>query len=94
MPKGPKGQKRPADVIANAVHVMRIATGEAEDVMPSKRRKGGLTGGKARAQALTSTRRSESPKNAPDSPVLSDEGDLPSHAIVNCLVRFEIFHDR
>lgn len=31
MPKGPKGQKRPADVIANAVHVMRIATGEAED---------------------------------------------------------------
>lgn len=28
MPKGPKGQKRPADVISNAVHVMRIATGE------------------------------------------------------------------
>ena len=25
MPKGPKGQKRPADVIANAVMVMRIA---------------------------------------------------------------------
>ena len=32
MPKGPKGQKRPADVIGNAVKVMRIATGEeAED---------------------------------------------------------------
>ena len=28
MPKGPKGQKRPADVIGNAVKVMRIATGE------------------------------------------------------------------
>ena len=28
MPKGPQGQKRPADVIGNAVHVMRIATGE------------------------------------------------------------------
>jgi hypothetical protein len=27
MPKGPKGEKRPADVIGNAVHVMRIATG-------------------------------------------------------------------
>jgi hypothetical protein len=27
MPKGPQGQKRPADVIGNAVHVMRIATG-------------------------------------------------------------------
>jgi hypothetical protein len=24
MPKGPQGQKRPADVISNAVHVMRI----------------------------------------------------------------------
>ncbi len=28
MPKGPRGEKRPADVIGNAVHVMRIATGE------------------------------------------------------------------
>ena len=27
MPKGPQGQKRPADVIGNAVKVMRIATG-------------------------------------------------------------------
>ena len=31
MPKGPKGQKRPADVISNAVHVMRIATGEIQE---------------------------------------------------------------
>lgn len=31
MPKGPKGQKRPADVIGNAVKVMRIATAEEED---------------------------------------------------------------
>jgi hypothetical protein len=30
MPRGPKGEKRPADVIGNAVHVMRIATGETE----------------------------------------------------------------
>ena len=28
MPKGPKGEKRPADVIGNAVKVMRIATSE------------------------------------------------------------------
>jgi len=28
---GPKGQKRPADVIGNAVRVMQIATGEAEE---------------------------------------------------------------
>ena len=29
MPKGPNGAKRPADVIGNAVHVMKIATDEA-----------------------------------------------------------------
>ena len=28
MPIGPKGEKRPTDVIGNAVKVMRIATGE------------------------------------------------------------------
>ena len=31
MPPGPKGQKRPADVIGNAVRVMRSATGEEVD---------------------------------------------------------------
>jgi hypothetical protein len=29
MPRGPKGEKRPADVIGTAVHVMRIATGKS-----------------------------------------------------------------
>ena len=31
MPIGPNGEKHPADVIANAVLVSRIATGEAEE---------------------------------------------------------------
>ncbi len=31
MPKGPRGEKRPADVIGNAVKVMRIVTGEEQD---------------------------------------------------------------
>ena len=31
MPKGPQGQKRPADVIGAAVLVGRIAMGEAKD---------------------------------------------------------------
>jgi hypothetical protein len=31
MPTGPKGEKRPADVIGNAVRVMQIATGEAHE---------------------------------------------------------------
>ena len=61
MPRGPKGEKRPADVIGNAVHVMRIATGEAiEDLGKApKRAKGGIKGGKARAAALTPEQRSE-----------------------------------
>ena len=32
MPKGPKGEKRPADVIGAAILVGRIATGDAEDL--------------------------------------------------------------
>lgn len=38
MPTGPNGEKRPPDVIANAVHVMKIATGEIEEdyVKPKK----------------------------------------------------------
>ena len=34
MPKGPKGEKRPADVIGAAVLVARIATGEITDPLP------------------------------------------------------------
>ena len=63
MPRGPKGEKRPADVIGNAVKVMRIATGEIEDDGrdPAKalHRKGGLKGGKARARSLSSEQRRE-----------------------------------
>lgn len=61
MPRGPKGEKRPADVIGNAVHVMRIATGEIEEPRGKapKRAKGGLKGGKARAAVLTPEQRSE-----------------------------------
>ena len=63
MPRGPKGERRPADVIGNAVKVMRIATGEIEETGrdPAKElhRKGGLKGGKARAASLSSEKRSE-----------------------------------
>src|SRR6266446_909793 len=57
MPRGPRGEKRPADVIGNAVHVMRIATGEIED-NPSKAPKR-AKGGKARAKSLTPIQRTE-----------------------------------
>lgn len=61
MPKGPQGQRRPADVIGAAIKVAKIATGEIEDLEELKgkdyARKGGLGGGKARASALTAEER-------------------------------------
>lgn len=62
MPRGPRGEKRPADVIGNAVKVMRIATGEEPgdaDAPKEPGRKGGLKGGPARAAALSPERRKE-----------------------------------
>ncbi|MYA66460.1 MAG: RNA-binding protein, partial [Gammaproteobacteria bacterium] len=45
MPTGPKGEKRPADTIANAVHVMKVATGEAEEsYVNAGNREGGKKG--------------------------------------------------
>ena len=34
MPKGPNGEKRPADAVGLAVLIGRIATGEVEEVAP------------------------------------------------------------
>jgi hypothetical protein len=31
MPKGPRGRKRPADTVANAIRVAKILTGEIEE---------------------------------------------------------------
>ena len=68
MPRGPQGQRRPADVIGNAVKVMRIATGEESESLPDPSkdhaRKGGLKGGRVRAKALTPKQRSEIAKAA------------------------------
>jgi hypothetical protein len=64
MPKGPQGQKRPADVIGNAVRVMRIATGEETEETgsdPAKEyaRRGGQKGGASRALKLTEEQRAD-----------------------------------
>jgi len=69
MPRGPKGGRRPADVIGNAVHVMRIATGEIEDKVPNDGKNKaaqelGRMGGKARAKGLSAKRRKEIAKKA------------------------------
>lgn len=60
MPKTPKGAKRPADVISNAVLVMRLATGEAQEKAPKTRRaEGGKVGGVNRAKSLSPEKRKE-----------------------------------
>lgn len=76
MPKGPQGQKRPADTIGCAVNVARIATGEMEDTRyaSQNRRKGGVAGAKARLKSLDATRRSEIATRAAQSRWLEKEG--------------------
>jgi hypothetical protein len=69
MPKGPRGEKRAADVIGNAVKVMRIATGEETEEVETDSAKNaaaelGSRGGKARAARMTPERRSEIAKAA------------------------------
>jgi len=73
MPRGPKGERRPADVIGNAVKVMRIATGEEPEdygLTPESEGKNpaavalGRMGGKARAAALGKRKRSEIARKA------------------------------
>ena len=66
MPKGPRGEKRPADVIGAAVKVMRIATGEETEELdapdPGKDPAAaamGRKGGAARARNLTPEQRAE-----------------------------------
>jgi hypothetical protein len=70
MPKGPQGQKRPADVIGNAVRVMQIATGQATESAPKASVKNqaavelGRMGGKARAEMLNEKQRKAIAKKA------------------------------
>jgi hypothetical protein len=71
MPRGPKGEKRPADVIGAAVMIGKIAAGEIEDAIPTtddgKNAAAvalGRMGGKARAAGLSARKRKEIAKKA------------------------------
>ena len=66
MPRGPQGQRRPADVLGCAVTVAKIATGEAEDapMRAPGRIRSGYAGAKARMKKTTSERRREIAKKA------------------------------
>jgi len=68
--KPARKQKRPSDVVGNAVHVMKIATGEIEEAETNDDGKNkaavelGRKGGQARAKSLSAKQRSEIAKKA------------------------------
>jgi hypothetical protein len=69
MPKGLRGQKRPADTIANAIRVAKILRGEIEeDTGDSGKDKAaqalGRKGGAARRDKLSPERRAEIARKA------------------------------
>lgn len=66
VPKGPDGERRPADAIGCAVLVGRIATDEISEVIsaPSGRTRSGQAGAAARARSLNAEERSEIARKA------------------------------
>jgi hypothetical protein len=64
MPKGPQGQRRPADTVAAAIMVAKIATGEIEETRRPKKTKSGKAGAKARNANLSAEQRSAIAKKA------------------------------
>ena len=66
MPKGPRGEKRPADVIGAAIMVAKIATGEITESQKVKSAAAelGSKGGKARAKMLSGEKRKQIAKKA------------------------------
>ncbi len=72
MPKGPKGEKRPADVIGNAVKSMRVLTGEEPEDIDTPESQGknphasamGKLGAAARAKKVSAKKRTEIAKKA------------------------------
>jgi len=94
MPRGPKGEKRPRDVIGTAIMVAKIATGEiieTEDGKDPAAKSMGRRGGKARAASMTPERRQEIARKAAETrwrlKRQSWKSSLNIHAI-------SVFHNR
>ena len=70
MPRGPKGEKRPADTVQAAIMVAKIATGEISESAPPDDGKNpaaealGRLGGQSRAKSLSAKKRKEIAKKA------------------------------
>jgi hypothetical protein len=70
MPRGPKGEKRPADATGAAVMIGKIAAGEIDEPATTADGKNaaavalGRMGGKARAESMSAKRRKEIARKA------------------------------
>ena len=70
MPKGPRGERRPGDVVGAAIKVAKIATGEIEEDTGQDDGKDkaaaelGRKGGKARAERMTAEQRAAAARKA------------------------------
>lgn len=66
MPTGPRGERRPADVIGAAIMVARLTTGEISETAERKsgRTRSGATGARARMKKLSPQERSRIAKKA------------------------------
>jgi len=68
MPKGPQGQKRPADTVSAAIRVARIATGEEPEDLPDPAHvERGKRGGRSRAKTLSDADRQRIARKAAES---------------------------
>lgn len=69
MPKGPRGEKRPADSVSNAIKVARLAVGDETEELEGDGKDPaakalGAKGGAARAKSLSAEQRSKIAKKA------------------------------
>jgi hypothetical protein len=66
LPKGPRGEQRPADVIGAAIKVARLSVGDESEALtqPSGKVRSGHAGARARAAKLTAEKRTEIAKKA------------------------------
>ena len=75
---GPHGEKRLGDALANALHVARLAPGEAEEqYVDTAKQAGGQKRGTARAAALTPEQRQQIVQRAAKARLKARWRDLP-----------------
>ena len=66
MPKGPRGERRPANVIGGAIMVARLSVGDIQEQLkePSGKVRSGYAGAKARTENLSAEKRQEIARKA------------------------------